>query len=69
MAREPQRGQGGQNRDRRDRNAPPVDGPDSDIVEKLVHINRVAATVKGGRRFSFAALMVVGDGKGRVGFG
>ena len=69
MAREPQRGQGGQNRDRRDRNAPAVDGPDSDIVEKLVHINRVAATVKGGRRFSFAALMVVGDGKGRVGFG
>jgi small subunit ribosomal protein S5 len=43
--------------------------PDSDIVEKLVHINRVAATVKGGRRFSFAALMVVGDQKGRVGFG
>ncbi|NBU28848.1 MAG: 30S ribosomal protein S5, partial [Caulobacteraceae bacterium] len=41
----------------------------SDIVEKLVHINRVAATVKGGRRFSFAALMVVGDQKGRVGFG
>ena len=69
MAREPQRGQGGQNRDRRDRNAPAVDGPDSDIVEKLVHINRVAATVKGGRRFSFAALMVVGDGKGKVGFG
>src|ERR1700750_2266044 len=42
---------------------------DSDIVEKLVHINRGAATVKGGRRFSFAALMVVGDQKGRVGFG
>src|ERR1700745_3982464 len=42
---------------------------DSDIVEKLVHINRVAATVKGGRRFSFAALMVVGDQKGRAGFG
>ena len=41
----------------------------SDIVEKLVHINRVAATVKGGRRFSFAALMIVGDQKGRVGFG
>src|SRR6202012_3024527 len=52
--------------DRRDRNAPEAD---SDIVEKLVHINRAAATVKGGRRFSFAALMVVGDGKGRVGFG
>src|ERR1700755_133152 len=42
---------------------------DSDIVEKLVNINRVAATVKGGRRFSFAALMVVGDQKGRVGYG
>src|SRR3954454_20454520 len=42
---------------------------DSDIVEKLVHINRVAATVKGGRRFSFAALMIVGDQKGRVGYG
>ena len=51
----------------RDRNAD--DRADSDIVEKLVHINRVAATVKGGRRFSFAALMVVGDQKGRVGFG
>ena len=51
---------------RRDRNR---DDAYSDIVEKLVHINRVAATVKGGRRFSFAALMVVGDGKGRVGFG
>ena len=63
MAREPQRG------DRRDRRAPEAEGPESDIVEKLVHINRVAATVKGGRRFSFAALMVVGDQKGRVGFG
>ena len=70
MAQAPQRGGGGNDRNRRDnRNAPAADGPDSDIVEKLVHINRVAATVKGGRRFSFAALMVVGDGKGRVGFG
>src|SRR5690606_32843940 len=70
MAHQPQRGGGGNDRNRRDnRNGPAVDGPDSDIVEKLVHINRVAATVKGGRRFSFAALMVVGDGKGRVGFG
>ena len=65
---EQQRGEGGQRRDRRDRNAP-EERVDSDIVEKLVHINRVAATVKGGRRFSFAALMVVGDQKGRVGFG
>jgi len=69
MARgDQQRGEGGQRRDRRDRNAP-EERVDSDIVEKLVHINRVADTVKGGRRFSFAALMVVGDQKGRVGFG
>jgi small subunit ribosomal protein S5 len=60
--------QRGDRRDRRDRNAP-EERADSDIVEKLVHINRVAATVKGGRRFSFAALMVVGDQKGRVGYG
>ena len=62
MARREERGE------RRDRSAP-TDERDSDIVEKLVHINRVAATVKGGRRFSFAALMVVGDQKGRVGYG
>ncbi|MHB8530437.1 MAG: 30S ribosomal protein S5, partial [Caulobacteraceae bacterium] len=52
---------------RRDRKS--EERADGDIVEKLVHINRVAATVKGGRRFSFAALMVVGDQKGRVGYG
>ena len=52
-----------QRRDNRD------DSRDEGYIEKLVQVNRVAKTVKGGRIFTFTALSVVGDGKGRVGFG
>ncbi|HIJ55339.1 MAG TPA: 30S ribosomal protein S5 [Deltaproteobacteria bacterium] len=45
------------------------DAEENQFIDKVVHINRVAKVVKGGRRFSFSAIVVVGDGEGNVGFG